>query len=278
MSDLSDVENLLISTLTQIIYPNGTANPSIINANCRIFRGWPIPAQLDADLAAGIIDISLYPQEQDQRTTRYPKDWQQANVPTPTLTLTVSGTMIIVGGTPTSPLNAAAIVNNIGYVYPVQATDTVNTIATGLAALINVNTPATSSGPVITIPAATEMSATVGTIGTIVRETRRQKRKFQINCWCPTPAVRDSIGAAIDEAFADIDFLTMPDGISARVLYESSMVVDNLERQGLYRRYMNYSVEYATSDTQTTPQVVAQTVNLTGGLDPNAPPVKSFTI
>ena len=279
MSDLSDVENVLVSTITQTVYPTGTSNPSIVTAPCKIFRGWPIPANLDTDLAAGTIDISIFPLQTEQKSTRYPKDWQElVNPGTPALTLTVSGATITVGGSPSSPLNAAALVNETGYVYPVQPSDTLTSIATALAALINVNTPATSSGAVVTITGAHQLVARVGGVGSIIRETKRQKRSFQITFWCPNPALRDAIVPPVDQALADLEFLSLPDGSGGRLLYERSTVSDRVEREGLYRRDLIYSVEYPTTETQSAAQIVAEIFNIDGGLDPSAPPVTSFTI
>jgi hypothetical protein len=277
MADLSDVESVLVSTVTQAVYPNGTGQASIANVPCRIYRGWPIPANLDQDLASNIINISVFPLDVEQRVTRYPKDWQELPFASPTLTITNSATTITVAGAPSSPLNVAAIVNNVGYVYAVQLHDTLTSIATGLASLINAGTPATSSGAVITIPGAHQLSARVGAIGTIIRETKRQKRSFQITFWCPTPALRDAIVPPVDAALGDIEFFSLPDGSSGRLLYERSPVSDRVERQGLYRRDLIYSVEYATTDTQSAPQVVTQKINLSGGLDPSNPSVKSFS-
>ncbi len=278
MADLSDVENCLVSAITQAVYPNGTGQPSVATAPCIIYRGWPVPANLDTDLAAGKINITVYPNDVEQKTTRYPRDWKPLPVASPALTLTVSGDTITVGGASSSPLNAAAIVNNAGYVYAVQPSDTLTGIATGLAALINAGTPATSSGPVITIPGAHRLVARVGAVGTAVRETKRQKRSFQITFWCPNPAVRDQIVPPVDQALADIDFLSLPDGTAGRLIYERSKVSDRVEREGLYRRDLFYSVEYGTTDSQAAAQIVAELINLTGGLDPDAPALTSFTI
>jgi hypothetical protein len=278
MADCADVEAELVSRLAQIIYPNGTGLASIVNKACRIYRGWPVPASLDADLAADIINVTVYPRDNEQPTTRYPREWRELPVPTPSLTLTAGSTTITVGGTPASPLNAAARVNGKSYVYPVQAGDTLTTIATALAALINVDTTATSTGPVITVPGARSLIARVGTVGGLIRETRRQKRSFQITFWCSTPALRDLIARACDAALADITFLTMPDGTAARILYERSTVSDRVEREGLYRRDLFYSVEYATTDSTTGAQIVTELFNITGGLDPSAPVIETFTL
>lgn len=230
------------------------------------------------DLAAGTINVSVYPMANEQRTTRYPRTYETLTVPTVNLTLTASGTTITVGGTSSSPLNAAAVVNNRGYVYAVQANDTLDDIATGLAALINADTPATSSGPVITIPAATKLAARAGGVGTVIRETKRQKRGFQLTFWCPTPALRDDVVPPVDQMLADIDYLTLPDGSAGRLLYERTIVSDRVEREGLYRRDLIYSVEYGTTETLDAAQIVVELMNITGGLDPDSPTIETFAI
>ncbi len=275
MADSSDVANVLVSTLAQIVYPNGTASPSIVNAPCKIYRGWPTSAALMADLAAGTINMTVYPRDDEQKKTRYPRDWKPLPLTAPTLTLTVSANTITVGGTPSSPLNAAAVVNGVGYVYAVQPADTLASIATGLAALFS---GATSSGAVVTISGAYRLAAVVGAVGTAVRETKRQSRTFQITFWCPNPAVRDQIAAPVDAALADIDFLSLPDGTAGRLIYVRSPSTDRVELENLYRRDLFYSVEYGTTDSMSAAQVVAELFNMTGGLDPAAPAITSFTI
>lgn len=342
MADVSDVESALVTLLSQIVYPTGTGNPSIVSAPCRIYRGWPVPANLDTDLKNGVINISVFPQANEQKTTRYPRRWQPLPYTTPQLQLIVSGNTVIVVGIPSSPLNAAIIVNGIGYVYAVQPGDTVITIATALAALINANTPAKSIGAVISIADAippsgsmslsvsgplsrrfggaifssmagywpfrsmnfslfgswrkrfggailaseaayfptpqVHLAARVGAVVPTVREIRRQKRGFQITFWCSTPAFRDSIASACDNALAAIDYLSFPDGTAGRCLYERTAVSDKAELENLYRRDLFYSVEYGTTQSGSAAQIVTEIFNITGGCDPNSPPIKTFSI
>ena len=262
MSDLAEVEAVLVSTIANIAYPNGTASPSIAAMPVKIYRGWPIPANLDADLKLKKINISVYPTDTEKRTTKYAPEWITLNVPAPSVKLAASETTLTVSGTPAALQNACAVVNGIASIYPVQVGDTLSSIATGLAALINAGEYATSSGPVITIPAAYSLAGRVGTVGTSILEIRRQKRNFQVTFWCPTPASRDLIASAVDNALADVDFLTLPDGSSGRLLYERSHVGDQSEKEGLYRRDLFYSVEYATTRTRGAAQILAPLVNV----------------
>jgi hypothetical protein len=278
VADLHDIENVLVTTITQFIYPDGTGQPSIANAACKIARGWPVPAQLDSDLAAGKINITVYTLPNEQKTTRYPQDWKTLNIPVSKLNIAVSETTITLSGTPSSPLNVAALVNGKSYVYPVQPGDSLGSISTALAALINADTPASSSGPVIMIPAAYRLKARVGVIGTVIRELKRQKRGFQIICWCPSPSSRDVVAPAIDAGLAAIDYLSLPDGTAGRLLYERSPVVDRSEREGLYRRDLFYSVEYGTTQTQDAAQIVVEVINISGGTHPGVAPIETITI
>ncbi|WP_435018489.1 hypothetical protein TA3x_000463 [Tundrisphaera sp. TA3] len=257
MADLHHVESALVSLVTQIAYPEGTASPSVAGVPVKVHRGWPIPAQLDKDLKAGKVTVSVYPQAAEKRTTRYAREWQQLSVPEITLAATATENGITFAGTPASPLNAAARVNGIDYIYAVQPGDSLSNIATGLASLIDPDLNATSAGPSITIAGAHKIDARIGGVGKIIREIRRQKRTFQVTCWCATPAARDEAAEAIDIGLADIDYLLLPDGSSGRLLYERSHVMDGSQAEGLYRRDLFYSVEYATTQAQDAAQIVA---------------------
>jgi hypothetical protein len=371
MADLSDVENVLAMALTQLIYPNGTSQPSITGDGCKIYRGWPIPANLDADLAAEVINVSVFPLGNETNVTRYQRKWFDLPANEIELYAHVSANTITIIGTPSSPLNVTAIVNGKAYIYPVQPSDTSITIATGLASLINFDIPATSSGPVVTIegsygqpmhltesgplkkrfggsilasmaaywrdgPPASPLplsetgplnrrfggaigasmagywpvnalhSAITGLfgkrfggailasmgaywpapsvgittriegVGSVIREVCRQKRSFQLTFWCATAEQRDAIAPPCDKYLKATDYLTLPDGMQARLRYERSAVSDKGENEALYRRDLIYSVEYGTTQTINAPKVTTQKAALSGGLDPNAPVIKTF--
>jgi hypothetical protein len=100
------------------------------------------------------------------------------------------------------------------------------------------------------------------------QEVRRQEQGFRITCWCPSPATRDSAAAAIDQALSGLRFLALADGISGRVTYTSTAVFDQSQNARLYRRDLNYSVEYPTIISSTLPamlfgNVVLNTASIT---------------
>lgn len=283
MADLIDVENALVALISQTLYPNGTALPSVAGLPVKVYAGWPTSNQLDADLRAGTANISVYPGGSERNTTRYPKTWQTLAVNVPTLTLTISGQTVTVGGAMPSPFfahNFALLVGRKNYAYALQATDTLTSIATALAALLAVDYPgATSAGAVITLPVSAHVTAAkVGVTGTSIREIRRQERVFQITAWCDTPAHRDAVVQPVDIALAATEFLTLADGTAARLIYKGSPVTDATQKAKLYRRDLLYTVEYATTQVETDTQVVAMQSNFNVAPTGATAPTSTFTI
>ena len=251
-ADSADVEAALVRLLAQACYPNPQ------NVPVKAFRGWPVPAQLDADLAAGLVTVSVYPADTERNVTRHLPRWAELPVAAPTLILTAVNNAVTASGTP-GRFNACVAVDGKAYVYPASSADTLQTIAQGLAALIP---GATSSGATVTVPGA-NVAARVGGFGTAVRELKRQKKGYQITIWAGTPALRDAIAPLADAALAATDYLPLPDGTSARLLYERSRSSDRAERDGLYRRDLFYSAEFATTQSQTAAQVTGEAQNIT---------------
>jgi len=222
MADIIDVQNALVGIVAAAAYPNGTGQASVSGSPIVAYAGWPIPAQLDADLTVGKAHITVYPTTIETNKTRYSKDWVQQSLNTATITAAIVGQTVVIGGAMPVPFtahNVMAMVNGLPYVYAVLSADTLSTIASALAALIAAAWAGTvSSGAVVTCPAVANITAArVGVTGTSIREIRRQERVFQITVWANSPVQRDVIGAAVDVALAATEFLTMPDGYGARL-------------------------------------------------------------
>jgi hypothetical protein len=261
VADLADVEKALLLIIQAAVYPNGVASASIVNATVTIYRGWPISAQLDADLAAGKCHISVFsPPGMERNTTRYPRSEEVVTKPTHTLAATVNGNQITIGGAVSTPQNIVILCGNQAFPYQVQSNDTLASIAAALAVLIAVAFPTTSaSGPVITI--AGNPSVVHGRIGgqfTTWTEQKRQERQVQITLWCPTPALRDPLAGALDLALCENDFITTSDQSAVRLRYARTLVSDEGQKVQIFRRDLFYTVEYPTALTQ----AVAETVTL----------------
>jgi hypothetical protein len=267
MADLSDVSAALVGLIGATLYPNGASQPSVVNTGVKIFAGWPIPEQLDSDLAAGLANVSVYPRPENRNTTRYMNDWQSVSLNTASLTLSIAGQTVTVAGTvpgASNPHNLVVFVNGSPYVYPVQPTDTLSSIAAALAALIVASVAGTSStGAVITVPAPAQINAArVGITGVSANEIRRQEQLYQIGVWSPTPGARDKIAIAIDLALAALPRFTLADDSVCRLIWKSSLQSDKFEKQNLYRRDLFYTAEFPTIQTETETQITQTKLNV----------------
>lgn len=263
MADLEDVEDALKAIIVGAIYPTGTDDPSAILLGdtpvpCAVMRGWPMKAQLEADHAAGVQIISIFiPPQSMRNTSRHPPGWVDLTTPTPTLTITpneVTGTLTIAGFVQT-PQNVAAFVNGRPYVYAVQEEDSLADIATGLAALINVDFPASHAGAVVTVTGAYRLTGRVGMEGTVQRVIRQQEQMVDVGIWCSTPELRKAVAEFVDGALAGKglanprNFLAMPDTSLGRLIYRGTRMFDTAQQQGVFRRDLVYTVDYATTET-----------------------------
>lgn len=262
MADITDVCSALVAFASQALYPAGTSNPSVAGVPIKVYQGWPITQQLDADLnaASPVCHVSVFPRREEANTTRFPRDWQTISQNTPTLAATVAGQVVTIAGTVpdvSNPTNVSVEANGQAFVYAVQPTDTLTGIATALTSLIASGVAGTSNnGAAITLPSsARNITARVGVTGVMVREVRRQNRHVQITVWADTPAHRSAIAAPLDVVLADMQWITLPDGLQARLLYKGSPVEDGDQKERLYRRDLIYSVDFATSETTTATQV-----------------------
>jgi len=261
MADLSDVVSVLGQKVADALYPNGTGQASAVGKDCKVVSGWPLPKDLDATLAAGNVQVSVYPVSgMDRNTTRYPKVWQEQSVTAATITLTVNVDTVTVGGTPGAGQTCLVSDSSGAYDYAVQAGDTLADIAAGLAAAIP---GASAVGAVVTIPNAADLTAAVSTQGTAAMELRRQERVFKIIVWAPTPDLRDSVSKTVDAVFADLERLVMPDDFYARIIYAGTVETDDVQNQRIYRRDLNYRVEYATTKTENEATVGVNVINFT---------------
>lgn len=267
MADLSDVCNALVDLISATVYPNGVDSPSIAGIDCSIFAGWPDPNKLDGDLNSvpPVANVSVFPRQEEENTTRYMETWQELSRNVATLTLTQSGQHVTVGGTVPSPItsnphNLVIFVNRVPYVYAVRQGDTLTACAQALAALIP---GASYSGAVVTMtPTAAIGALRVGITGVAVEEIARQKKLFQIGIWAATPQGRDKLASSIDVALKKLNFVTLADQSAARIIYVRSLQLDSLQKDKLYRRDLFFSVEYPTLDVETETEITETALNL----------------
>ncbi len=266
MADLSDVETALVTLISAAVYPTGTGNPSAVGAPCRIYRGWPEATALNADLAAGTMNVTVFADPGLTRnTSRYWPVPQQISTVAPTVTVTVSGAVVTIGGTVTAG-NVVGIAYGgsaqmTGVAYAALSSDTPATIAAAIAGL----TPgAAATGAVVTMPSPLNVTGAVMVPQQASIEVRRQDQGFRISCWCNTPATRDTTAALIDNAIAGLRdangnltrFMPILPGASGWIRYLRGYVNDVPTKDTLWRRDLSYMVEYPTTNISVDPAVL----------------------
>jgi hypothetical protein len=246
MADQSDVEQTLATLILSRVYPSGIEEASALGADCRIYRGWPIAAALDADLANGVVNVTVNPAgTQAAITTRYIQEWT-GEAPIASLTVSATGNQVTFGGVAAEGQVAGVLADRLSYAYRLQAGDTPELVAANLAALARKDWVVNLSGRRLTILGPSKVLSRVVADATVQREIRRQRQTFQIAFWCPGPGIRDSVAVLIDEMLARLPFITIGDGVQARIQYEGTSVYDQSQNALLYRRDLLYGVEYPT--------------------------------
>ncbi len=256
MADISDVEQAIADFVTSILYPSGSSRSSITGTLCRIYRGWPNSATLNADLSAQTVNVTIGSDNTPGKTTtRYLPRWQ-TTLTQPGATVAINGQAIAISGSPSPGDVVGVIVDGRPYSYRVQSGDTPGLVASSLGVMIQADRIASVAGAQITLPGARALIARVVCDSAASFESRRQEKEVRIICWCPTPSVRDVTAAAVDAGFAQIEFLPLRDNALARVLYHNTASYDQAQNALLYRRDLIYSVEYPTITTVRLPSMI----------------------
>lgn len=265
MADLEGIEEALVAYITQVLYPNGTAEPSSVGAECRIYRGWPSSSGLNADLGAGITNVTVFPSPTASRILPPLPIIYETGVAPPAFTAVASENTVTFVGTPATCHCVGLLVDRIPYVYRPQSGSKAWTVAAEMAALIQVDRITHLLGSTLTIPGAATIVARVVADRTALHEVRRQERDFVIGCWCPDPSLRDLVAGTIDVALSTMPFLGLVDGSSGRVLYKDTSQYDQAQNALLYRRDLVYAIEYPTVVQRTEPSMLFGDLHL-GGL------------
>ena len=267
MADLSDVTAYLYSVAASAVYPNGIGQASIAGIDCRIFEGWPIPEQLDQDMAGTILSgspprevprtggpvasVSIYPMP--GTGVAVPQILDETYViaqPVYGLTLSVSGNTIALSGQPAAGEYVTLICDDL-HVYS-QTGSTTAALLSALAAGAQVDYPAAAAtSTTLTVPTGHKLIVRHGAAGTLGKVTHRQRHSIMVTVWAPTHAVRNALAGPIDVAIKKNIRITLPDTSQALVIYSRTNTSDEQQSSTIYRRDLIYDVEYATLETFT---------------------------
>lgn len=257
MADQSDVEAALVRAIGAVLYPAGAAAPSLVGVLCRVYRGWPNAAALDADLAAGVVNVTVFPQPGHMtNTTRWADEVTVPTLVLPQLNVTVTGQTAKFSGIAVAGQIAGLLVDGLAVVHRTTATDTPALVAAVLASQIRTQRIALLSGTAVTVPGAGLLIGRVVADQMTLVATRRQRQGFRISFWCPDPGSRDAVAGAVDGALSALDFIALPDSTAGRLRFVASSAFDQGEDARLYRRDLVYDVDYATTVASVLPEMI----------------------
>lgn len=259
MASITDVMSALQTQVADaLIAANITLNGTVI-------KGWPnMPALTkQMEIVPAQYCVSVYPLPAEKKTTRLFPLWQVQTEPNVTLGSSLSGGVLTFSGTVATGFNVMVVLNagisGATALYQTSGTDTLASIATGVAAKINAITgfSAVASGDTVTISGAKSIICNIGGSGVLAREVRRTERQFQLSTWCPDGPTRAAIADAIDLFLATVYFLSFPDGSSGRLTYVRGPWNDEMQRDTLYFAHQIFAVEWGTMQTTVATQVAA---------------------
>lgn len=263
MADISDVTTYLSNATLAAVYPNGTSQPSVAAMDVRIFEGWPLPDQLDRDMAGTMLsgnppivvprpngpasEVSIFPMLGMNVSPYQILDDTLVIIP-PVFGLTVVSVVngvITVSGTPAAGEYLTVITDRTFAYSHTGASATA--ILAALAADFSANyTGVAATATTLTIPGTFAFVVRQGGTGTLAKVTHRQKQSVMITVWSPNHRARSLLAAAIDVALKQKIVATMSDTSQAVICYNRTNVIDDQQMQTVYRRDLIYDVEYAT--------------------------------
>lgn len=253
MADQADVETALVAAITAALYPAGTGAASVLGTQVRIYRGWPVSTALEADLAAGIVHVSVFSVPGTLKiVTPLPAVWQP-NMVAPGFAAQVGGDVVTFSGAPGAGMSVGVLADGVAYAYRPDANDTAQSVASTLATQIRGQRSALLLNASLRFPGVVGLAARVVGDVSAWREVRRQRQEFRVAIWSAQPAQRDLAAARIDAALAVQKFLSLADGSSARLLVANGQTLDQDTDAALYRRDLLYHAEYATTETAQQP-------------------------
>ena len=248
MASLGDVLSVLAQNVSDAVYPNGLLQPSVAGVDTTILSGWAVRNVIDEILIANKALISVFPTSKVKIVTKFERVYQEISQTAATLTATVVGNIVTIGGVVTIPQAVMLVVDGVGYAYQVLITDTLDDIAANLAALIPGATPLNAD---VVLDNPYSVTASITTAATAAYELSRQERVFLIRCWTTSPQVRDALMNAIDIAFKINYRIVLPDQFYGLVfpIEAPDAFMDSWEKSLMLIGNLQYKVQYPITVT-----------------------------
>lgn len=238
-----------IFTSNAQVFANVGGVDQMVNCQCRLFRGFPVPNDVRIDLQNGISEISVFSvQGMSRLLPGFLNNIYVSSVVPITFTAIATGNSVTFGGTATLGQVAGVAVGDglvkKAYCIRLNNSDTPSIVAATLHAII----PNSSViGSTITVSGVVELLTGVVSDSTINNEVARYSQMFDIGIWCPNPETRDALGSMITLGMAQNLDLTFPDGSDSEITYYRGTWTEDATQDTLvWYRHQRYEIPYAT--------------------------------
>lgn len=253
MADISDVLDAIYDLALAACYPNGGEQPSVTGGNnVLLAQGWPKPDDLKRAIQATPQQtlVTIYPLPGMSASQDQPMQSGNRVIVPPvhgmSATATAAG-VVTLSGAPGVGEYATVVVNGEAYSYVAFLGESVQVVASALAAKIAADFPGTSaSGPAVTIVHATTLQVRIGAPGTLGDLVGRHREIVRITVWAPSAATRSQVARVVDVAIKSQVTLDMPDTTRVIMRYQGGGWHDNMQNEGEFRRDIDVSVLYDT--------------------------------
>lgn len=285
MADISTISTAIATALATALCPDGTPGSACTGRPLVISRGGLTQAGLagvGATLQQGCDFISIMDDAASWARVDEPlgRPWRFAGMQPATLGITTQDSTA--GSTATvTLLPGAAPMGTVGLVmsgpagvaacglHVAAADDTAASVAAALAAQLP---GAVADGARITLPGACVARAINADVVQARCIARRQQQMFVLTAWSATPAGRDALGRAMEDALALSDWLTDAGGSTFRIEARAAFNDDTAMNRGIFARPAHFLVTYDTELTRPAPVMLAGGVGLPGGVLAGTPP------
>jgi hypothetical protein len=244
-----------------------------LTLNAALILGQPTRAQENALIAASTAGLFVTNVAgMNRNTTRFLPWTQQITNNVPTLTATFTASEVVFGGTAGNGQVAGVTVNGVAYAYRMTSADTPASVAAAFAAQIP---SALALGGVLT--ASTVQGAAVVADQYVLLHTGQQQQMVCLMALCPNAGgVGGALArAAVVRAVSGLKsmlrddgsitrFIGLPDGSSARVMFNTEAVDDTPQNENVWRQWIYFLCEYDETITISAPSVLSVNVLMQG--------------
>jgi len=275
MSSIGTIYDTFVLQCTKIVYPR-VDGVSVTGRNTIIKRGWLLASDMQglSSVRRGTdyITVALEKGHYQDLPSPIGRQWCAGVMSQPTF-----GVVLEKGVASFSLQNDSIASGVVGvdvgsaqseraiktfYAYEAVPGDTAESIAAALGAQIP---GAIVNGAMLSVSGGTIFSVKLSGSSTVSQIVRRQRQRFVVTIWTDQIDVRDVLSTTLDLGLAQCGWVEDTSGHLIFLNYAGCTDGDAMQMQSVYRRDLVYDVDFATTETQISQQMIGFGGTITAG-------------